>query len=80
MQQTSYNSANFDYHEQVRFSKNFCFHFDGQWGTEQQIIVQKDDDWEDRNLVELVENIKKWTERNPSGNDWDYNYRDESNC
>ena len=61
-------------------AKSFVSTLMDKWGTEQQIIAQKDDDWEDRNLAELVENIKKWIERDPSGNDWDYNYRDESNC
>ena len=44
-----------------------------------EIIAQQGDNWEDWNLEELVENMKRYVERNPLQNEWDCNYRDESN-
>ena len=49
-------------------------------GPMREIIEQQHDDWEDWNLEELVENMKSYVERNPLQNEWDCNYRDESNC
>ena len=36
-----------------------------------EIIVQRDDNCEDWNLEELVENMKRYIERNPLQNEWD---------
>ena len=44
-----------------------------------EIIVQQDDNWEDYNLEKLVENMKRYVERNPLQNEWDCNYRDDCN-
>lgn len=44
-----------------------------------EIIAQQYNDWEDWNSDELVENMKRYIERNPYQNEWDNNYRDESN-
>ena len=44
-----------------------------------EIITQQYNDWEDWNSDELVENMKRYIERNPYQNEWDNNYRDESN-
>ena len=49
-------------------------------GPVREIIAQQDDSWEDWNLEELVENTKRYEERNPLQNEWDCNYQDESNC
>ena len=48
-------------------------------GPVREIIAQEGDNWEDRNLEELVEIMKRYVERNPLQNEWDCNYRDESN-
>ena len=40
-------------------------------GPIREVLVQKDDDWEEWGLEELVENLRKYVERNPlkeSGN------------
>ena len=47
-------------------------------GPVKGIIAQQDDNWEDWNLEELVENMKKNVERNSLQNEWDCNYRDET--
>ena len=44
-----------------------------------EIIQQQDKDWEDWNLEERVKNMKRYEERNPLQNEWDWNYQDESN-
>ena len=38
-------------------------------GPVREIIAQQDDNWEDWNLEELVENIKRYIERNPLQNE-----------
>ena len=48
-------------------------------GPVREIIAQKDDNWEDWILKELKEKMKRYLERNPLQNEWDYNYRNESN-
>ena len=40
-------------------AKSFVSTLMDKWGPEQQIIAQKKDDWENQNLEELVEIIKK---------------------
>ena len=34
-------------------------------GPVREVLVQKDDDWEEWGLEELVENLQKYVERNP---------------
>ena len=34
-------------------------------GPVQEILVQKDDDWEEWGLEQLVENLRRYVERNP---------------
>ena len=43
-------------------------------GPVREIIAQKDDNWEDWILKELKEKMKRYLERNPLQNEWDYNY------
>ena len=48
-------------------------------GPVREVIVKQDDNLEDWNLEELVENMKRYVERNLLKNEWDRNNRDESN-
>ncbi|PFX13751.1 hypothetical protein AWC38_SpisGene22140 [Stylophora pistillata] len=47
-------------------------------GPLREVLVQKDDDWEEWGLEELVENLPKYVERNPLRTNQDIRTKDES--